>query len=97
MDMYYTYLMIRIQLHIDEEQNRLLRTLAGQTGATRAELIRRAIDLLLRSDTGDSDPLLDLIGSAGPAGRSDVAGRHDEVLYVAESGPADAYGDDHEP
>jgi len=92
-EMYYTYHMIRIQLHIDERQDRLLRTLARETGSTRAELIRRGIDLLLRSGTEEDDPLMDLVGAAGPAGRTDASERHDDLLYAAER-PSRSYGDD---
>jgi hypothetical protein len=91
--MYYTYLMIRIQIHIDERQDRLLRSIARDTGTTRARLIRQGIDLLLRTGTEDDDPLMGLVGAAGPAGRTDVSERHDDLLYVAD-GRARDYGDD---
>jgi hypothetical protein len=52
--------------------------------ATRAELIREGIELLLRGPSTEHDPLLDLVSSAGPAGRSDASDRHDELLYAAE-------------
>lgn len=78
------YPVIRIQLHLTEQQDRRLRALALKRGTVRAELIRRGIDLVLEDDAGGTDPLLDLVGAAGPAGRSDVSRDHDAVLYVAE-------------
>lgn len=63
-----------------------MRALANRTHQSRAELIRQAIELLLRESSGTSDPLLSLVGAAGPAGRDDVSERHDELLYVADSG-----------
>jgi hypothetical protein len=73
--------MIRIQLHLTERQDRLLRERARRSGSTRADLIRRGIDRLLGEQDGASDPLLELIGAAGPSGRSDLSERHDEVIY----------------
>ncbi|MBI4701023.1 MAG: CopG family transcriptional regulator [Deltaproteobacteria bacterium] len=80
--------MIRIQLHLSEAQDRQLRRLARRTGSNRAELIRRGVDLLLRTDTSVPDPLLALVGAAGPAGRPDVSERHDELLYAADPAAA---------
>jgi hypothetical protein len=73
--------MIRIQLHLTERQDRLLRELARRAGATRADLIRQGIDRLLGEQEGGSDPLLELVGAAGNAGRPDSSDRHDEVVY----------------
>jgi hypothetical protein len=77
--------MIRIQLHLNEAQDRRLRALAKRTNKTRAELIRQAIELLFRDAGGASDPLLALVGAAGPAGRDDVSEQHDALLYAADS------------
>jgi Arc/MetJ-type ribon-helix-helix transcriptional regulator len=82
--MYNTSSMIRLQLHLTEEQDRKLRELSRERGRSRAELIREAIELLFRESALKSDALFDLIGSAGPAGRSDVSDKHDELLYAAE-------------
>jgi len=76
--------MIRIQLHLTDGQDRRLRALARQRRSSRAELIREGVELLLGGATSERDPLLELVGSAGPAGRSDVSERHDDLLYVAE-------------
>lgn len=73
--------MIRIQLHLTERQDRLLRELARRSRSTRADLIRRGIDRLLGAQEGDEDPLLELVGAAGTAGRPDSSDRHDEVIY----------------
>jgi hypothetical protein len=73
--------MVRIQLHLTERQDRLLRARARRCGATRADLIRRGIDRLLDEPDGTADPLLELIGAAGKAGRSDSSERHDEIIY----------------
>jgi hypothetical protein len=75
---------IRIQLHLTEEQDRRLRALGRARDRNRAELIREAIELLLHNGELAQDPLLDLIGAAGPAGRSDVSQNHDKLLYAAE-------------
>jgi hypothetical protein len=75
--------MVRMQLHLTESQDRRLRAMARKTGLSRAELIRRGIEQLL-GDQSAGDPLLDLMGAAGPGPRSDAAEAHDEVLYRPE-------------
>lgn len=82
--MAYTYPMVRIQLHLTEQQDRKLRAMARRVGLTRAELIRRGVELLLREDHGRDDALLELAGAAGPAIAPDLSERHDEVLYRPE-------------
>jgi len=73
--------MVRIQLHLTEEQDRRLRALAERRRTTRAELIRRGIDRVLQDDERGEDALLDLVGAAGSSPRTDLSERHDEVLY----------------
>ena len=73
--------MVRIQLHLTDRQDRLLRAHARRKETARADLIRRGIDLLLQEESGQDDPLLDLIGAAGPAGREDASERHDDIVY----------------
>jgi Arc/MetJ-type ribon-helix-helix transcriptional regulator len=80
--------MLRIQLHLTEQQDRRLRALARRRGSARADLIRQGIDLLLQKEAGQDDPLLALVGAAGPAGRSDVSERHDDILYRRPSAKA---------
>lgn len=77
--------MVRIQLHLTEAQDRRLRALARRRGITRAELIRRGIDLALEEDVRGHDALLDLVGAAGPAVSPDVSERHDDILYRQDS------------
>jgi hypothetical protein len=79
--------MVRIQLHLSSEQDRKLRALARERKTTRADLIRRAIDLLLGQAQGGDDPLFALIGLAGPGARSDVSERHDDLLYSPDPQP----------
>jgi hypothetical protein len=74
--------MMRIQLHLSDGQNRQLRARARQTGVSRAELIRQAIDLFLTQGAGDGDPLTQLIGAAGPVGQPDLSEHHDAMLYA---------------
>lgn len=76
--------MVRIQLHVTQEQDERLRELARETHVPRAELIRLGIDLVLAQRTRDADPLLGLIGSAGPADRTDISDEHDAVVYIPE-------------
>ncbi len=83
--MYKTHHMIRIQLHLTPQQDRALRSLAKVQGVSRADLIRRAIDLMLSRRSGEGDALEELIGAAGPAGRRDLSERHDQVLYSADT------------
>lgn len=73
--------MVRLQLHITERQDKALRAAARRQGQSRAELIRVAIDAWLAQEKSGSDPLLSIVGSAGPAGRSDLSERADELLY----------------
>lgn len=79
--------MIRIQLHLPDHQDRRLRALARKKARTRAELIRQGIELVLRQDADAIDPLLELIGAAGPAARTDLSERHDDYLH-GEAKPA---------
>jgi hypothetical protein len=52
--------------------------MAKSLGVTMAELIRQGVDLVLREKaTLGRDPLLDLVGQAGPVGRPDIAAQHD--------------------
>lgn len=73
--------MVRIQLHLTEDQDLRLRATARRRGTARAAIIRRGIELVLREEGADGDPVLALIGAAGPAERTDVAEHHDEILY----------------
>jgi Ribbon-helix-helix domain len=76
--------MTRVQILLSREQDRRLRRLAKRTRASKAKLVRHALDLLFRSEPTDTEPLLAMIGQAGRAGRRDVSNRHDHVLVVTE-------------
>jgi hypothetical protein len=76
--------MTRVQILLPEEQDRRLERLAARTGQSKASLVRRAIDLLFRSESTEHEPLLDLVGQAGPSLRHDVSDEHDRVLAAAE-------------
>jgi Ribbon-helix-helix protein, copG family len=88
--------MVRLQLHISEQQDKALRAAARRQGTSRAELIRTAIDAWLREPAGDRDSLLNLVGIAGPTGRKDASESIDTVLYgpLATRLPAAAEDDE---
>ena len=56
--------LVRKQVYITPAQDRAVRQLAQQQGTTEAEILRKALDLLLaREDIGESkDPFAGLIG-----------------------------------
>ena len=87
-DMYGVSIMMRIQVHLTESQNRKLRALAKSRSVNRAELIRRAIDLLLSQGDSNRDALVDLVGAAGPGPSADVSERHDAYIYPVHHEPA---------
>jgi metal-responsive CopG/Arc/MetJ family transcriptional regulator len=51
-----------MQIHLDERQRRALDRAARETGASRAELIRRAIDLVYEGSSARTRPLPHSIG-----------------------------------
>lgn len=73
--------MVRLQLHITERQDKALRAASRRQGQSRAELIRVAIDAWLSQEQSGRDPLLSIIGAAGPAGRTDLSESVDALLY----------------
>ncbi len=77
-------MMTRVQILLPEEQDRRLEALAAKRRESKGKLIRRALDLLLRTEEADEDPLLGLIGQAGRGHRPDVSKRHDMVLVDSE-------------
>jgi Arc/MetJ-type ribon-helix-helix transcriptional regulator len=76
--------MTRVQILLPEEQDRRLEELASRQGASKAELVRRALDLLFRSESAENEPLLDLIGQAGRSGRRHASRDHDRILAATE-------------
>jgi predicted transcriptional regulator len=82
--------MIRVQVLLTEDQDRRLEALAAKRRESKGKLIRRALDLLLRTEEAEVDPLLNLIGQAGRGGRPDVSDRHDLILTATER-PCNSY------
>jgi predicted transcriptional regulator len=77
-------MMTRVQILLSEDQDRRLEALAARRRESKGKLIRRALDLLLKTEAADEDPLLDLIGQAGRGHRPDASDLHDRVLADAE-------------
>jgi hypothetical protein len=77
----------RIQVLLSRAQNEKLSYLAKRIGTTKSGLIRDAVDKLLKERVPeDSDPLLELIGQAGKAGKTDISVKHDSYLAEKEAG-----------
>ena len=76
--------MTRVQILLPAEQDRRLEELAARKRESKAKVVRRALDLLFRSESAEQEPLLELIGQAGRVGRRDVSTKHDRVLMAAE-------------
>jgi len=73
--------MRRTQVYLTDAQHRKLEAMAKSLGVTMAELIRQGVDLVLREKaTLGRDPLLDIVGQAGPVGRPELAAQHDAYL-----------------
>jgi hypothetical protein len=68
-----------IQIYVDERQNRALRRLAKEKGASISELIRRGIDLLLNQVPAEEDPAYQMIGLFS-SGLPNLAENHDEYI-----------------
>jgi hypothetical protein len=76
--------MIRVQILLPADQDRRLEALAARRRESKGKLIRRALDLLLRTESAEEEPLLGLIGQAGRNRRPDSSDRHDLVLADSE-------------
>ena len=77
--------MTRVQILLSQEQDRRLEALARRLGASKSTLVREGVESVLqRKEAGSSDPLLELVGQAGPIGRREVSRRHDAVLGQAK-------------
>lgn len=77
--------MTRVQILLSKEQDRRLEALARRLGASKSTLVREGVESVLqRREAGKFDPLLELLGQAGRAGRKDVSRRHDAVLGDAK-------------
>jgi Arc/MetJ-type ribon-helix-helix transcriptional regulator len=77
-------MMTRVQILLPEDQDRRLEALAAKRRESKGKLIRRALDLLLRTESAEEEPLLSLIGQAGRGRRPDASDRHDRVLADSE-------------
>jgi hypothetical protein len=80
--------MVRLQIQLEEEQAKALRRMSREQGRSLAELIRRGVDTVLRSQGQPSREELkrrvqEAIGRFH-SGKPDVSSRHDRYL-------ADAY------
>jgi hypothetical protein len=79
--------MVRTQVQLTEDQLRTLRRRAARQNVSIAEVVRRAVEALLRSDLGPTDEELRrrAVEVAGRfrSGKRDVAKRHDK--YLAEA------------
>jgi Arc/MetJ-type ribon-helix-helix transcriptional regulator len=72
--------MERLQFYLDTEMNRKLETIAERLHVSKAEVIRRGIQMILQETQAvEEDALLDIVGiGAGGAGRVSV--EHDRTL-----------------
>ncbi len=77
-------MMTRVQILLPEDQDRRLEALAAKRRESKGKVIRRALDLRLRTESAEEEPLLSLIGQAGCSGRPDAADRHDQILAGSE-------------
>jgi Arc/MetJ-type ribon-helix-helix transcriptional regulator len=72
--------MTRVQILLPEDQDRRLEALAAKRRESKGKLIRRALDLMLQTESVQEEPLLDLIGQAGRNRRPDASDGHDRIL-----------------
>lgn len=77
-------MMTRVQILLPQDQDRRLEALAAKRRESKGKVIRRALDLLLQTESADEEPLLGLIGQAGRNRRPDVSDRHDLILADSE-------------
>ena len=75
--------MTRVQILLPEEEDRALERLARKRGESKSNLVRRAVTLLFRLESAQTEPLLGLIGQAGNVGGRRAARDHDRILVRA--------------
>ena len=79
--------MIRVQIYLDEDDDRWLEEQARASGTTKSAMIRDGIKKLRVEEVPlEEDPLMELIGLAGydPDGVVDGSVNHDKYIYDAE-------------
>ena len=79
--------MVRTQIQLTEEQTRALKRIAQSRHLSVAELIRKAVDTIIKSNTiVNADErrkrALEIVGKFG-SGKRDVSKKHD--LYLADA------------
>jgi hypothetical protein len=79
-------MMTRVQILLPEDQDNRLEALAAKRRESKGKLIRRALDLLLRTESSEEEPLLSLIGQAGRSRRLDISDRHDQIAATMPAG-----------
>jgi hypothetical protein len=72
--------MTRTQIYLTAEQHQHAQEVAAAQGKTMAEVIREAIAAYIVAQTGDEDPLQEIVG-LGASGVGDGARQHDRDLY----------------
>jgi hypothetical protein len=78
--------MKRTTIFIDEVAEKELEYLARRRGKAKATLVREAIgEYLLRARGEDPEAPLAFV-AIGRSGRSDIAERHEELLFLEEEG-----------
>jgi Arc/MetJ-type ribon-helix-helix transcriptional regulator len=83
--------MVRTQIHLTEEQTQALKRLSASSGKSVADLVRRALELLLRAEQrGDEQEKIErAIRALGKfsSGLTDIGRNHDEYLDQAFDRP----------
>jgi hypothetical protein len=78
-----------LQIYLQPDQERILRTLANRERVSLAELIRRSIDrYIVDLLPPEQDPSLGIIG-LGHSGRADLSARHDDLVAQQATVPTD--------
>jgi hypothetical protein len=75
--------MKRTQIYLPEDAAEELQAVATAEGRSVAAVVRDAVQEYVAKSKPDpaNNPLLELIGLAGPGGPPDAAERHDDYLY----------------
>ena len=78
--------MERKQIYLDSGSDARLKKLAKRRGVSEASLIREAVDAYLvnveeKTESGETNPLLSMIGIYGGELPPDAAAEHDRYLY----------------